>query len=146
MLQVKEIEAEQTYPMRHSVLRPHQKFEDCIYDTDNDEGSFHVGAYYEEKLITVASLYIENNPDLSEESQYRLRAMATLPNYRKLGAGRAVITFAENKLKEKDVDLLWCKGRTSVEEYYRKLGFAAHGDVFDYPPIGPHIVMVKLLK
>ncbi|OIK16179.1 hypothetical protein BIV60_05940 [Bacillus sp. MUM 116] len=43
------------------------------------------------------------------------------------------------------VDLLWCKGRTTVQEYYMKLGFEAHGDVFDYPPIGPHIVMVKKL-
>ncbi|WBL14901.1 GNAT family N-acetyltransferase [Sutcliffiella sp. NC1] len=146
MLEVKEVKAEETYPLRHSILRPHQRFEDCIYDTDQDEGVFHVGAFYDGKLVTVASFYPEELPDVTAALPYRLRAMATVPEYRKLGAGRAVVTYAENKLKQQGVDLLWCKGRTSVEEYYVRLGFHAHGDVFDYPPIGPHIVMMKKLE
>jgi hypothetical protein len=33
----------------------------------------------------------------------------------------------------------------NLQEYYQKLEFKPHGDVFDYPPIGPHIVMYKKL-
>ncbi|MFS0674095.1 GNAT family N-acetyltransferase [Ornithinibacillus sp. 179-J 7C1 HS] len=146
MLKVREIKPEMAYDLRHTILRPHQPFEACIYDTDHDENAFHVGAYYEETLVSIASFYEENHPELSSKKQYRLRAMATLPSHRKLGAGRAVVQFAENRISEKETEILWCMGRTSVQEYYERLGFKPHGEVFDYPPIGPHIVMVKELS
>ncbi|MBI0577271.1 GNAT family N-acetyltransferase [Neobacillus cucumis] len=145
MLEVRLIPSEMTYSLRHIVLRPHQTMEDCKYDTDHEEDAFHVGAFHREKLISIASFCVENNPDFLIERQYRLRAMATLEENRKLGAGRAVVSYAENLLKKQGIALLWCKGRTSVQEYYMRLGFEAHGDVFEYPPIGPHIVMYKKL-
>ena len=145
MLEVRLIEPAMTYIVRHMVLRPNQSIEDSKYDTDHEEHAFHVGAFYQEKLISVASFIIDNNPEFPIERQYRLRQMATLEEYRKLGAGREVVHFAENIIKERGFDFLWCKGRTTVQQYYEKLGFAAHGDVFDYPPIGPHIVMYKNL-
>lgn len=118
-------------------------YEACKYTTDYEEDAFHLGAFYEGRLISIASFCIESHPELHAERQYRLRAMATLQEYRKLGAGRAVVSFAESIIKERDFDLLWCKGRTSVQEYYERLGFRAYGEVFDYPPIGPHIIMYK---
>lgn len=145
MLEVRRITPEMTYGLRHRVLRPHQTLEDCKYDTDCEDNSFHVGAFYDGKLISVASFCVEKHADFPIEMQYRLRAMATLEEFRKLGAGRAVVSFAESILKERNVDFLWCKGRTTVQEYYNKLGFKMHGEVFDYPPIGPHIVMYKKL-
>jgi ribosomal protein S18 acetylase RimI-like enzyme len=145
MLEVRNIEPEMTYGLRHSVLRPHQTVEDCKYETDHEDDAFHVGAFYQERLISIASFCVEKNPDFSNDRQYRLRAMATLEEFRRLGAGRAVVTYAENVIKEQGVDFLWCKGRTTVQEYYNKLGFKKHGEVFDYPPIGPHIMMYKRL-
>lgn len=146
MFVIKEITPEMTYEVRHTVLRPHQSIDDCIYDTDKKEGSFHIGAFNNGKLISIVSFCVENNPDFNSEKQYRLRAMATLPEFRKLGAGRKIVSYAENIIKSQGYDILWCKGRTTVQEYYEKLGFKPYGDVFDYPPIGPHIVMYKTLK
>ncbi len=146
MIEVRTIKPEMTYSLRHQILRPHQTLEDCQYETDHETGTFHIGAFYQEKLISIASFYIENNPDFSSDKQYRLRAMATLDDFRKLGAGRAIVSFAEGLINEQGADLLWCNGRTNVQEYYHKLGFKAHGEVFDYPPIGPHIVMFKVLS
>ena len=145
MFDIREIKAEMIYELRHTVLRPHQTIEDCKYDTDNKIGSFHIGAFYQGKLISAASLCLENYFDFPSEKQYRLRAMATLDNYRGLGAGRAVVAYGENLIREKGVELLWCKGRTTVGKYYSKLGFKPYGEVFDYPPIGPHIIMYKNL-
>lgn len=145
MFEVKLIDPEVTYELRHNILRPHQSMEDCKYSTDYDEGAFHVGAFYEGKLISIASFCVENHPDFSFEKQYRLRAMATFKEYRRMGAGRAVVSFAESIIRKKNVDLLWCKGRTTVKGYYEKLGFRTYGGVFDYPPIGPHIIMYKRL-
>jgi ribosomal protein S18 acetylase RimI-like enzyme len=99
-----------------------------------------------DKLISIVSFCIEDNPDFSIEKQYRLRAMATLPEFRKMGAGREIVNYGENIIKVKGYDILWCKGRTTVQGYYERLGFSPFGEVFDYPPIGPHIVMYKDLR
>jgi ribosomal protein S18 acetylase RimI-like enzyme len=135
-----------TYSLRHSVLRPHQTIEDCKYDTDFKKNSFHVGAFYNGILISVASFCVERNIDFPNEEQYQLRAMATLEEFRNLGAGRAVVSYAEDLIREKGVAFLWCKGRTTVQGYYNRLGFKIYGEVFDYPPIGPHIMMYKVLR
>lgn len=97
-----------TYTLRQSVLRPNQSIEESMYESDHEKESFHVGAFYEGKLVSTVSFIIENNAALSKEQQYRLRQMATLEEYRKLGAGRAIISFAENIINERDVNLLWC--------------------------------------
>lgn len=145
MFEVREINPEMTYNLRHKILRPHQAMEDSTSVTDHEEHTFHVGVFYEDKLISVATFIADNNPNFTNEKQYRLRQMATHEEFRKLGAGRAVVNYAEHVIKAKGIDLLWCKGRTTVQEYYRTLGFQEHGDVFNYPPIGPHIIMVKKL-
>ncbi|MGP4068452.1 GNAT family N-acetyltransferase [Halobacillus sp. B29] len=140
------IEAEQTYTLRHNILRPHQPFEACQYDTDHDEHAFHIGAFNEGNLVSVASFYLDSYAEFTSSKQYRLRAMATAEEYRNMGAGREVIHYAERILHERKADLLWCKGRTSVQKYYQKLGFQAYGDVFDYPELGPHVIMYKTVR
>ena len=145
MIVVRKIDPEMTYTIRHTVLRPHQTIEDSKYDSDHEEDTFHVGAFYQGSLISIASFIVDRNSDFPIERQYRLRQMATLEEFRKLSAGRAVVNYAENLIIEQGIDFLWCKGRTNVQEYYSNLGFKEHGEVFDYPPIGPHIVMCKNL-
>lgn len=145
MFEVRKIGPEMTYNLRHAVLRPQQTIEDCKYDSDHEDYAFHVGAFFQGKLISIASFIVDQNPDFPIERQYRLRQMATLDEFRKLGAGRAVVNYAENLIKKQSVYFLWCKGRTTVQEYYSNLGFKEYGEVFDYPPIGPHILMYKKL-
>ncbi len=48
MLEVKTISAEDTYEIRHRILRPHQSIEQCQYEQDHAEGSFHLGAFLKE--------------------------------------------------------------------------------------------------
>ena len=143
MFEIKEVILDDIIDFRHEILRPHQSKEDCIYDTDKHNETFHVGAFRGEEMVSVASFNRECTEFFCENDQYRLRAMATKMNYRKFGAGRLIVQFAEKKLIQKGCGLLWCKGRTNVIEYYHKLGFESFGDVFDYPPIGPHIILFK---
>ncbi|MDW7662177.1 MAG: GNAT family N-acetyltransferase [Bacillota bacterium] len=143
MFVIKEVDLNDIIDFRHEILRPYQSIEDCIYDTDKHMETFHVGAYHGEELVSIASFNRECTDFFCEADQFRLRAMATKPDFRKQGAGRLIVQFAEKKLILKGCGLLWCKGRTSVIEYYNKLGFEPFGDVFDYPPIGPHIILFK---
>lgn len=145
MLEVRKVEPEMTYYLRQSVLRPNQPIEASMYEIDHDENSFHVAAFYQERLISVVSFIVEAHPDFSNKKQYRLRQMATHQEYRNLGAGKAVVCYGEKLIKERGYEFLWCKGRTNVQGYYQKLGFHPYGEVFDYPPIGPHIIMYKYI-
>ena len=61
MVEVKRIEPEMTYNLRHIVLRPHQAIEDSKYDNDNDheDDAFHIGAFHQGILISVASFVVD---------------------------------------------------------------------------------------
>lgn len=143
MLCIKEIEAKDTYQIRHQILRPNQSLEQSKYAEDDNELAFHLGGFFNQQLISIASFYQENHPAVEGKYQYRLRGMATLEEYRKMKAGSSLIKQAEQLLRKKNVDVLWCNARITVTAYYQKLGFQAIGDAFDINPIGLHYLMYK---
>lgn len=145
MFNIRKINPEMAYHLRQTILRPNQPIEDSMYETDFASSSFHIGAFHQGKLISVASFIVDHYPDFPIKNQYRLRQMATHENFRRLGSGRSIVNYAENIIKERNVHFLWCKARTNVKGYYKKLGFKTYGKPFDYPPIGPHIMMYKKL-
>lgn len=145
MFEVKLIDRAAVYPLRHAILRPHRPYDEIIYESDSHPKTFHVGAFYQGELISVASFNPEECSNIQSKQQFRLRAMATRTDFRKQGAGKAIVSFAEAKLKADGVEVLWCKGRTTVQGYYESIGFKAFGEVFEYPTLGPHIILFKHL-
>ncbi|UPV80262.1 GNAT family N-acetyltransferase [Bacillus rugosus] len=145
MLEVKTISAEDTYEIRHRILRPHQSIEQCKYEQDHAEGAFHLGAFYEGTLISIASFFPQKQPLITASSAYRLRGMATLEGYRDQKAGSTLIKYAEQKLADRGVQAVWCNARHYVKGYYAKLGWEELGLPFEIPGIGTHIVMYKTL-
>lgn len=144
-IEIKEIEAMETYPVRHSILRPHQDPSTCVYPGDEAPTTFHLGAFNEGKLIGIASFYKEKNLAFEQESQYQLRGMATLSEYRGMNIGMQLIIEAETILKEHQVDLWWCNARMVAIGFYEKLGLSVHGGIFEIEPIGLHKVMFREL-
>lgn len=146
MFEVKLINAEMTLEIRHKILRPTYKTpEDCRDETDDDKNTFHVGGFSNGQLVSIVSFCIDKHPDFPHKVQYRLKSMASLEDFRKMGAGKAVVEYGEEVLKNRGANFLWCRGRTSVQDYYVRLGFKAHGEVFYYEPSGYHIIMYKEL-
>ncbi|MDO3660021.1 GNAT family N-acetyltransferase [Bacillus sp. C28GYM-DRY-1] len=143
MLEVKTISAEDTYDIRHRILRPHQSIEQCKYEQDHAEGAFHLGVFYEGILISIASFSPQNQQLLTESPAYRLRGMATLEGYREQKAGSTLIKYAEQKLADRNVQAVWCNARQHVKGYYAKLGWEELGEPFEIPGIGTHVVMYK---
>lgn len=142
-MEVKRISARDTYPIRHKVLRPNGTIESCIFDGDDDELTFHLGAFHNGKLVSIASFYFENQKSFTQEHeyQYRLRGMATLPDFRGHGYSSALLKTAFPLIKQNQCQFLWCNARTSARGFYEKVGFVATGDEFEIPQIGPHILM-----
>lgn len=140
-MRIRFIRTVDTYPLRLKVLRPGGTEEDVQWANDRLEGSFHLAAQIGEHRIAVASFYPEKHPALSGWKQFRLRGMATHPDFQGQGAGRKLLLFALEHLKAQHADRLWCNARLVAVPFYEKLGFVIEGDRFDIPGIGPHHLM-----
>jgi predicted GNAT family N-acyltransferase len=140
---IKEITANQTYDLRHKILRPNQTLDDCQYPLDMKSDTIHLGAFLNGQLVSIASFFHEKSDSFSFQNQYRLRGMATLPEFRNQKTGSELIKKAESIMKEKKAEIWWCNARTTVSNYYLKLGLEIEGIVFDIHPIGPHVLMWK---
>jgi len=142
-MRIKFIKAADTWSLRHRVLRPHQTMEDCDYPNDRNPDSFHLGVFIGEHLIGIGSFYGEKHPDLKGWKQYRLRGMATHPDFRGQGAGSRLLRFAFEHLRAQRCDLLWCYARSVAKDFYAGLEFTTHGEPFDMEGIGEHYVMQR---
>lgn len=152
-VEVRRIDAGETRPLRHAVLRPSETFDATVYAGDDDLATRHLGAFVDGRLVGVASLYREDRPDREggsdsdregrgEGAHWRLRGMATAPEARGRGAGRALLDACVNHVAAKGGGLLWCNARTPAVGFYTAAGFRAVGDEFDIADIGPHVVML----
>ena len=142
-VKVLRVHVKDTYPLRHKMLRPHGTLADCMFKGDDDELTFHLGAFIDGRLVSVASFYFENHSQFEQQHphQYRLRGMATLPEYQGQGLSSALLRTAFPLIKQNQCTLLWCDARVSAEGFYQKVGFQSQSEVFELPLIGPHRLM-----
>jgi predicted GNAT family N-acyltransferase len=67
--------------------------------------------------------------------------MATLPSQRGRGLGAELLASCLTHAREHGGRRVWCNARTPVLGFYERFGFAADGEEFDIPDLGPHVVM-----
>jgi len=144
MIEIKFIFTEETYKIRKEILRRGIPLTEKN-DDDFDETTFHLGAFIDGRLVSVAT-FMQNDHHYFDGFQYRLRGMATLDEYQGKGLGKGLILKAEEVLKEKNVDVLWCNARVVAIDFYKKAGFKIKGSKFDIEFIGDHYEMYKMLK
>jgi len=142
-MNVKQIEAKDTYPIRSVVLRPGLPKETCHFAGDHDEHTFHLGAFEDNQLVSIASFYFVKNPQIQNNYQYQLRGMATLEQHRAQGLSSALLRTAFPIIKNNHVDLLWCNARKEAQGFYEKVGFKTISEEFQIEGVGPHFLMTK---
>lgn len=127
-MDIRQISAEEAQPLRSAILRPGLPFEESVYPLDDDSESLHLGAYLDNELVTVASIFHEPPPGEVNPKAWRLRGMVTLPNQQRRGYGRAVLEKAINHIVEQGGTLFWCNARIDAVEFYRALQFETVGE------------------
>ena len=138
---IRRITAEEVRPLRHSVLRPGQAFEETVYP--GDDAGLHLGAFDDgDRLVGIASLYEEDRVG-GRAGGWRLRGMATDANVRGGGYGAALLAGCVELVVEAGGTELWCNARMAAVGFYRRAGFEVVSDEFDVPGIGPHVVMTR---
>ena len=49
--------------------------ESCQFKGDDEDQTFHLGAFIDGQLVSVASMYFEKHPDIEEPYQYQLQGI-----------------------------------------------------------------------
>lgn len=113
-MEVKKIEIEKVWEVRYKVMYPEKDLEYVKLESDM-EGT-HLGLYKDSKLVSVISIFFENN-------ELQFRKFATLTEEQGKGYGsillNEVIKYAGNKKFNK----VWCNSRIEKVGFYEKFGF-----------------------
>lgn len=144
-MKVLRINASDTYPIRQQVLIPDHDSKKVKFEHDDDDDiSFHLGAFEDSKLVSVASFFYDRNTLFKDQHQYQLRGMATLPEFQGRGLSSELLNMAFPIIKQNFCTLLWCNARITAIGYYEKVGFKKYDEnVFEIEGIGPHVLMYK---
>jgi len=110
-MEIKAVSWEQTISLRHKVLWPDKAPEYCHVEGDND--GLHFGAFINNELICVASVYLESD-------KARLRKFATDVRFQDQGIGSNMLTFIIRSLKETQAKVFWCDARESALGFYKR--------------------------
>ncbi len=146
ILEIRVISAEETYAVRHPVLRPGKPVETCAFVGDELSTTFHLGCFDRDMLVGVAT-FMENGHELHRFTQAgQVRGMAVLQTHQGKGIGKILLTFGERRILEKQLNLVWMNAREIAVPFYENCGYKKIGNVFDIAGIGNHYVMYKKLK
>jgi GNAT superfamily N-acetyltransferase len=151
--EIRRVPAAATRPLRHRVLRPHQRIDEVAMAGDDDPEAGHFAAFAEDgAVVGVTSVMPEAPPWDRPASRgasprwWRLRGMATAPEVRGQGVGAALFARAVGHAQGGGATALWCNARVGAVGFYRRLGMVTVGEPWDEPAIGPHIAMSMVLE
>ena len=145
---VEKISAADTLSIRQQVLRPNWTIDQCTFEGDQDETTFHIGAFQDGALIGIATMMRDSSAELTaiDTDQYRLRGMAVLPEYRDQGVGRSILDECIQEVRQRECNLFWCNARIKAARFYTAAGFSKTSETtFDIPGAGLHFLMFKKL-
>lgn len=138
---IKFIPQELTLGLRSKILRNGIPLGECKFPTDNTEGIFHLAAYNDQEIASVASFFPNRYKD-NEELGYQLRGMATDTPFAGKGFGKQLIQFAVQYIKTTKATYIWCNARSTAIEFYKKMGFEIVSVEFEIAGVGPHYEMI----
>lgn len=132
---IEQITQELTWKLRQKELYPDLPIE-AIKLPEDDLG-VHLGLFYENRLVTVVSLFENNN-------QLQFRKLATDSRYQNKGLGSKMINYVLDYAKERNLEKVWCNARSTATGFYLKLGFVYTGSKFSKNGID-YVIMEKTL-
>jgi len=119
-MKIKEIEASETWPLRHKVMWPNKPLDFVVLP--NDEEGLHFGLFEKEMLVSVISLFIE-----SQDGQFR--KFATDNYYQGKGFGTKLLNHLISEAKKRNIKNLRCNARMTAIEFYQRFGMKVASDI-----------------
>ncbi|MDZ7900954.1 MAG: GNAT family N-acetyltransferase [Arcicella sp.] len=121
MLEIKQIHPSETWGIRHRVMWANKPFEGV--KLLNDDSGLHFGLFRDNVLLSVVSLFIEN-----DTAQFR--KFATEIEEQGRGYGAKLLEHIIQESIKLNVESFWCNARTSASGFYEKFGLAIVSDTW----------------
>jgi len=144
--EIREIGVSETLPLRLRILRPGRPIESACFPGDDSPETRHFGAFEGGHLQGIASVFRVKMPERPGVPAFQLRGMATAPETRGAGLGRALFKACMAYAQEKRAGLIWCNARKTAVGFYQRLGFTILGEEFEIHDVGPHFRMFLPLR
>ncbi|MCP2027769.1 GNAT superfamily N-acetyltransferase [Flavobacterium sp. HSC-32F16] len=112
-MEIKEIQASETWHIRHEVMWPNQSFE--FVQLEEDNLGFHFGVFENNKLVSIVSCFIEDR-------EMQFRKLATLEEFQGKGIASHLLKYILQFAKDKDLERVWCNARNNKKTFYEKFG------------------------
>ena len=133
---VHEVAVDAIGELRDRVLRGGQIQGEFRYP--DDPAVHHLAVFDGDVVVSCATTFPEAFG--GEDRAWRIRGMATAPEYQGRGCGRALLDAAVDRAKAADIPLLWCNVRTTALGFYQGCGFEIVGPEFITETGIPHRV------
>lgn len=141
-LEVVELCAADTHPLRLAVLRADTPSDVVVFDGDDNPDTLHLGIRRGDEIVAV-STWIPNPHD--GEPAVQLRGMATANNLQGHGLG-ALLLDAGCERARAIAPVVWARARDTAIDFYRRHGFTVEGPGFiDATTALPHHIIVRRL-
>jgi phosphoribosylformimino-5-aminoimidazole carboxamide ribotide isomerase len=121
MLYIEQIPAALTLRLRQAVLYPDKQIDEL--KMDEDEHGIHFGAFQDNKMIGVVSLF-------QYGTEFQFRKFAVEPASQGKGTGSQMLQFITDFAAGLGGTRLWCNARQSAIQFYLKYGFTPTGEFF----------------
>lgn len=138
-VRIERVGVQATYDLRARVLRQGRPVQ---ITGDDAPSAIHLAALLDDRVVGVVRFQPQTCPWRDAEYAWQLRGMATDPEVRGIGAGRALVAEGLVQISRAGADLVWCDAREAAVGFYEKIGFTVVSDPYDMPPVGLHLGMV----
>ncbi|MFI5171482.1 MAG: GNAT family N-acetyltransferase [Chitinophagales bacterium] len=124
--------------LRYEILRRPLKLNFTSRQLAEEKNFYHLGYYYNNKLVACLMLVPENN------GKMKMKQVAVANEFQGKGIGAKLVLTSENFAKEKGFGIMYCHARDKAIPFYKKLGYHSVGEMFEEVTI-PHMEMEKQL-
>ncbi|NBI29479.1 GNAT family N-acetyltransferase [Chengkuizengella marina] len=135
-MEIRQISKEQTWHLRHIVMWPNKDFD--YIKLDKDDLGIHFGLFKKGHLISVVSLFIENNTA-------QFRKFATLQSEQGKGYGSILLHHVIAQAKKMGITKIWCNARENKTNFYEKFELKNSKQMFQKSGIN-YIIMERGLN
>ncbi|KAI0671217.1 GCN5-related N-acetyltransferase [Trametes maxima] len=135
---IQQISAEETVPLRHSVLWPNHPVSHVLLP--EDASGLHYGAFLPgtSAAVSVISVFrdplpspVDSEPSIPAPPAARFRKFACAPEHQGKGVGTQLLRHIfETVVLEMACTVVWCDARTSAAGWYERRGMQRFGEVF----------------
>ena len=112
-MEIKQIQPEDTYKIRHKALWQHKPID--FVKVDEDTEGVHFGLFEDNELVSVVSLFYKND-------EVQFRKFATLTAFQGRGYGTHLLKYIFQLIENQGIKKIWCNARNHKLAFYAKFG------------------------